>query len=99
MNREYVIQQLKEYLIDTYPRPQVYISMRREWFFEMSYSHWAAMELLDYVELSRDDPYILVQQFEFEMDDLTAKAYGNRRPFEIARNVALSCLDFLNAMG
>ena len=98
MDRKYVIQQLKEYLFDTYSRPQNYIFVRREWFYEMSYSYWAALELLDYVKFSKDDPYISVRRFEFEMNDLTARTNSNVKPFEIARNVALNAIDFLNAM-
>lgn len=97
MNREYVIRHLREFLAETYSRPQTYIHMRREWFYEKSYEYWASMELLDYVEASPGDPFERVQSFSFLMDDLTAYG-GNGKMFEVARTVALNVLDFLNAL-
>lgn len=97
MNREYVIQHLREFLSETYSRPQAYLRMQRDWFYEKSYSYWASLELLDYVEMSLGDPYERVQSFEFLMDDLTAHG-GNCKMFEVAREVTLNVLDFLNAL-
>lgn len=97
MNHEYVIQHLREFLSETYSRPQTYLRMQRDWFYEKSYSYWASMELLDYVESSNEDPYERVQSFSFMMDDLTA-CRGNGKMFEVAREVALNVLDFLNAL-
>ena len=97
MDRQYVIQHLRDFLSETYSRPQTYIRMRKDWFYEKSYSYWASLELMDYVETSDNDPYERVQSFSFMMDDLTARG-GNCKMFEVAREVAMNVLDFLNAL-
>ena len=97
MDRQYVIQHLRDFLTEAYSRPQTYTHMRKEWFYEKSYSYWASLELMDYVESSSVDPFERVQSFEFMMDDLTSRS-GDHKMFEVAREVALNTLDFLNAL-
>lgn len=87
------IEKIKEYIKEL-DRPNN--KMQKNNFRQLSYSKWAANEILYRVMQYPDvNPILLVEQFAFKMNDYSCKHGPSSFPFSVAYDISMNILDIL----
>lgn len=97
MGNDYILSVIQEYVDERLKEPGW--GMSRDWFKQISYSRWAADEIIKNIRESRYTPPIqVVEDFIRKMDDFSCKNSKTSIIFSVAHDMGENILDFLIAM-
>ena len=97
MDNDYILSVIQEYADEHLKEPG--FGMSRDWFKRVSYSRWAADEIIKNIRESRHIPPILVvKDFIRKMDNFSSRNRKTRIIFSVAHDMAEDILDVLIAM-
>jgi len=97
MSNDYILSAIQEYVSECLEEPGW--GMSRDWFKQVSYSRWAADEIITNIrELKHMPPILVVEDFIRKMDNFSCRNRKTRIMFSVARDMAENIRDFLIAM-